>query len=254
LSTDGVQESLSVERLPVPPEKLALVRRQRGPLVPPPYAALLGPGSLPSRNGEQELLLREPTVVQVLLVGGPSPADQALVDLAGRRILLPRDRLFALPTHAMLAATPPNEGGDTTLPVVVTAVNGGEATVQTEQGSRQVPVSALSPVRVTGSELLGDLPGESWLWLSEDRPEGRRIYLEQPVQLRGLELPAGLVLELATDGTIAAVEVEEAVHIGERRLAPGTKLLVGEGCTFRESPLAQAQLCLDVVEGRLLPR
>lgn len=254
LSAEGVQETLIVERTPVPPDTVALIRRQRGPLVPPAFAALVGPGSLPAPTGEHEIQLREPSSVQVLLVGGPPPANEALVDLAGRRLLLPRERIFALPCHAILASPPPEEQTDTTIPLVITAVRDGEATVVTEEGSRKLPLASLSPVRMEGGELLGDLPGESWLWLSEEPSEGRRIYLEQPVRLRGLALPAGLVLALSAEGAVAAVQVEEPIFLGERRLAPGTQLLVGDSCTFRESPLAQPQLCLDVVEGRLLPR
>ena len=254
LSEEGVREELSVERVPVPVEKLAHVRRQRGPLVPPAYTAMLAPGSLPSRSGEQQLTLREPAVVKVLFVGGPAPSEQALVDMSGRRFLVSRERIFALPAHGLLAMTSSNEPGDTTLPVVVTELVGGEATVVDEQGSRKFPLAALSPVRVPGGGLLGDLPGDSWLWLSEDRPEGRRIYLEQPVRLRGVELPAGLVLELSATGAISAVQVEEATFLGDRRFAPGTRLLLEEGCAVRESPLAQPERCLDVVDGRLVPR
>lgn len=254
LSGEGVRETLSVERVPVPIEKLAHVRRQRGPLVPPPYAAMLAPGTLPARAGEQELSLKESAAVKVLYVGGPSTGDHALVDLSGRRFLVTRDRIFALPAHAMLAMTPSDEAGDTTLAVVVTQILGGEATVLSEQGSQKLPLSALVPVRVPGGELLGDLPGESWLWLSEDRPEGPRIYLEQPVRLRGIDLPAGLILELSAAGAVAAVQVEEAIFLGDRRFAPGTRLVLGDGCAVRESALALPDICLDVVNGRLIPR
>jgi hypothetical protein len=254
LLPEGVQETLVVERVPVPAEKMAVLMRQRGPSVPPPFAALAAPGTLPGRSGEQDLELKEPTPVEVLFVGGPSPANEAMVDLAGRRLLLPRERIFALPAHAMLVNPPPNDDLDVTIPVVVTGVKDGVAAVVTDSGKRNLPLAGLNLVRMTGSELIGDLPGESWLWVSEDRPEGRRIYLEQPVTLRGLQLPAGMVLELSADGAISAIGVEEAQLLGERRLAPGTRLLLTEGCTYRESPLAQPPTCLDVVEGRLVPR
>ncbi len=225
---EGVQETLIVERVPVPTEKVLLLRRQRGALVPPPYAALASPGALPGRSGERDLELREPTPVEVLFVGGPSPGNEAQVDLAGRRLRLPRERVFVLPTHAMLLNPAPDDAGDTTLPVVVTAVQEGVATVVTEGGKRSLPLASLSLVRMTGSELLGDLPGESWLWVSEDRPEGRRIYLEQPVTLRGLQLPAGMVLELSAEGTIEAIGVEEAQLLGERRIGLPTVALQSE--------------------------
>lgn len=205
------------------------------------------------RTLSDELALPKSTAIELIGLttatsGQPSQACARYGDTVG---LMPRVDVLLLPAQAIALYKNQESAGS---PVIVLEREAEKVRVNSQSWFDPTPsYGKIGPDRLlyTPAEsalLLGDLPLDRWRPISGDTSAGRGE-LEQPANVRGLTLPAGVELRWEEGGLWVEATLRQDAQVGGRALGAGDTLSFTQGCEVLLRPKRGGEECLGLENG-----